>query len=127
MLRRYQRNLVGGAGLAGFGLFLFLKMILGNEAKRRLIFYFLFPFLCKGDGGGGTRPCSNCFASLPQDYYYGAYYQSAKTFVATTYPSAGAFISNYIHTVSLESEKEKDALCEVQDGRFIETYKRTNY
>jgi len=29
--------------------------------------------------------------------------------------------------VSLESEKEKDALCEVQDGRFIETYKRTNY
>ena len=42
MLRRYQRSLVGGGSGCGFGLFLLLKMILGNEAKRRLIFYSLF-------------------------------------------------------------------------------------
>lgn len=58
--------------LAGFGLFFVPEDDFRERSEEAS--YFLFPFLCKGDGGGGARPCSNCFAFLPQDYYYGAYY-----------------------------------------------------
>ena len=74
MLRRYQRNLVGGAGLAGWlGLFFVPGDDFKEGSEGAFYFFIFFPFLCKGDGGrGGTRSCSNCFGSLPQDYYDGA-------------------------------------------------------
>jgi len=117
VLRRYQRNLVGGAGLAGFGLagfglFFVPKDYFREGSEEAFYFYFYFQFLCKGDsGGGGTRSCSNTVALVFfRRITTTVLLPGCQDFNCYNYPSARAVIAT-ISTRYYLKKKKKKMLC----------------